>query len=348
MKKSRVIFLLFILLVLPLSCTQSEVTELRFDQEINLTGKTIPVTDSIYFRYPFRIRKKDSLLYILDLHGPDFYCHTLSYPAMTLTTSLARTGNGPEEFLSVMNIRSDQDGAIYLLDANKKAISVYNPENYSLFRRINLSDNLMRSLDFTLINDSLFAIPDYTGACRINIVDSRGNIQKRLFNIPTKKRKDPDRSDIVLAQAWRSFVDYNPENGILAMATQLGQVIEIYNLKTNEIINILYGKSGEPEYVDQGAYAVPNGIMGYSDVQVGRDRIYTLFWGTSFKDIRKNPLHRMEGGNILQIFNLNGEPIIQYILDRYITGFTIDETNNRLLGLDVNNNQPVVEYQFLP
>lgn len=333
-------------LVLPLGCAESEVTELRFDQEINLTGKTIPVTDSIYFRYPFRIRKIDSLIYILDLHNPDFYCHAFAYPAMTSTASLAQTGNGPEEFLSVMNIRSNPDGAIYLLDTNKKAISIYNPGDHTLSKHINLSDNLIRSLDFTLINDSLFAIPDYTGTCRINIVDTYGNIQKRLFKIPTKKSKDPDIPDIVLAQAWRSFLDYNPENGILAMATQLGQVIEIYNLKTNEIINILYGKSGEPEYVDQGAYAVPDGIMGYSDVQVGKNRIYTLFWGTSFKDIRKNPLKRMEGGNILQVFNLDGTPVIQYTLDRHITGFTIDETNNRLLGVDVNNNQPVVEYQL--
>ena len=34
-----------------------------------------------------------------------------------------------------------------------------------------------------------------------------------------------------LAQAWRSFIDYNPRNGILAVATQLGEVLEIYNLK---------------------------------------------------------------------------------------------------------------------
>jgi len=32
------------------------------------------------------------------------------------------------------------------------------------------------------------------------------------------------------------------------MATQLGQVIEIYNLKTNETVNILYGKYVEPEF----------------------------------------------------------------------------------------------------
>lgn len=344
MKKVKL--LLFTFLIISQSCAESTSMGFQFDQEKNLTGKILPVRSAIYFRYPFRIEQRDSLLYILDLHGPDSYCHKLTYPGMALTTSLAHKGNGPEEFLRVENIRLDQHGAVYLLDANKNAISIYSPINDSLYKRINLSKELLRCLDFTLINDSLFAIPDYTGKYRVNIVDHDGNIQKRLFTIPAKKRNDSNTSGIVLAQAWRSFIDYNPDNGILAMATQLGQVIEIYNLKTNETINIVYGKFGEPEFATQDTYAIPNGIMGYSDLQVGKDGIYTLFWGTSFKDIRNNPLNRMEGGNTIQVFSLNGVPILQYNLDRHITGFTIDEKNNILLGLDVNSEQQIVEYQL--
>jgi len=311
MKKIKLLRL--ILLIIPLSCSESA-TVLRFDQEINLTGKTVPVTSSVYFRYPFRVRQSDSLLYVLDLHGPDFYCHALTYPQMTLVNSFACRGNGPDEFLRVENIRLSQDGAIYLLDANKNVASIYKSANDSLYKRINLSEELIRCLDFTLINDSLLAIPDYTGTYRVNIVDCNGKIQKRLFKIPTKKRDRSNVPDIILAQAWRSFIDYNPDNGILAMATQLGQVIEVYNLKTDETINIMYGTLGEPEFATQDTYAVPNGIMGYSDIHVAKDKIYTLFWGTSFKDIRKNPLNRMEGGNLIQVFSLEGQPIIQYTI----------------------------------
>ena len=340
----KVKLFLFILLIIPLSCSDCSSTGLPFDQEINLTGKTVSVRSSLYLHFPFRIRQTDSLLYILDLHAPEFYYHRLNYPEMTLVTSQAHRGNGPEEFLRVDNIRLNQKGAIYLLDANKHAISIYNSVNDSLSKRINLSEELVRCLDFTLINDSLFAIPDYTGTCRVNIVDNNGNIQKQLFKIPSKTKNSSNVSGIVLAQAWRSFIDYNPENGILAMVTQLGQVIEIYNLKTNETINIVYGKFGEPEFATQSSYAIPNGIMGYSDIYVGKDKIYTLFWGTSFKDIRKNPVNRMEGGNIIQVFSLEGKPLIQYTLDRYITGFSINDKNNKLVGLDVNNNQQIVEY----
>lgn len=348
--KCKVIIHFFILLhisILMQSCESKPFADFPFAKERFITGRVYSFLDSVYLRYPFRIRQIDSLLYILDMHGTEYYCHTLTFPKMTQTSSFAVKGNGPEQFLSVENIRLGSKGTLYLLDANKHSIGIYNHFNNNSLKHINLSMNLIRCLDFAIVNDSLFVIPDYTGQYRINIVDNSGNIKKQLFQIPTKKRQDPNIPDIVLAQAWRSFLDYNPDNGILAMVTQLGQVIEIYNLKTNETINILYGKLGEPEFANQGVYAVPTGIMGYSDVHVGKDKIYALFWGTSFKDIRKeNHYNRIEGGNIIQVFSLDGTPLFEFTLDKYITGFCIDESRNTLLGLDVNNEQQIVKYQL--
>ena len=117
-------------------------------------------------------------------------------------------------------------------------------------------------------------------------------------------------------------------------------------MNRNKIVNILYGKHGEPEFINQGANAIPNGIMGYSDVYVSKDKIYAVFWGSSFKNIRKNPTTKIEGGNIIRVFSIEGIPIRQYILDKHITGFSINEENNRLFGLDVNNEQQIIEYQL--
>lgn len=302
--------------------------------------------DFVPLRYPFRVKQKNSSLYILDLHGRDYYCFRLSYPNIKVENAFASRGNGPEDFLSVENIRLNNSGIIYLLDANKETISFFNSEKDTVYNRIKLPQELIRSLDFALINDSLFAIADYTGKCRLHIMDSNGKILYQLYHIPTKKKKSNNISGIVLAQAWRSFMDYNPNNGILAMATQLGQVIEIYNLRTNETVNILYGKFGEPQFVSQGGYAIPNGIMGYSDIHVGNKAIYAVFWGTSFKDIQKNPFNTKEGGKIVQVFSLEGKPIKQYTLDRHITGFSIDEKNNKMIALDVNSDNQIVEYQL--
>lgn len=332
--------------VLLQSCINSTSAGFQINEEEEIKGRPLHVIDTTLFRYPFRVRQKDSTLYVLDLHARNHYCFRLSYPNLKFEESFASKGNGPEEFLSVENIRLNNRGMVYLLDANKEAISIYSLKEDSVLKKVKLPKELMRSLDFALLNDSLFAVTDYTGKYRIHIVDDNGNIQQQLFRIPTKKEKDSNISDVALAQAWRSFIDYNPNNKILAIATQLGQVIEIYDLKTNKIINILYGKFGEPKFAYQGGNAIPNGIMGYSDIHVGNDAIYTIFWGTSFKDIQKDPFNIPQGGNIIQVFSLEGKPLKQYILDRYITGFSINENNGKLIGLDVNNEQQLIEYQL--
>lgn len=342
MKSLKLKLLLFCILIV--SCKESTSVGFHFEEEKACTAITIG--DATIFRYPFRIRRQDSVFYVLDLHGKDFYCTCLTYPNLELKKEFASRGNGPEDYLSVENIRLSHSGLVYLLDANKQTINVYDSREDSTYNRIKLPKELIRSLDFALINDSLFAIADYTGKCRLHIMDGKGKIRHQLFHIPTKKKKNNNISDIVLAQAWRSFMDYNPNNGILAMATQLGQVIEIYNLKTNETVNLLYGKFGEPQFASQGGYAIPDGIMGYSDIYVGNKAIYAVFWGTSFKDIHKNPFNTKEGGKIVQVFSLEGKPLKQYTLDRHITGFSIDEENNKMIALDANSDNQIVEYQL--
>lgn len=288
----------------------------------------------------------DSIIYLLDLHGQDYFVHSFVYPSFEHKESLAPKGNGPNDFIGVDNIRIKESGDVLILDANKEIIRAIHSISDSIISNINLSKELIRCLDFAIIDDSTFAIPDYTGEHRVQIIDNRGNIQKRLFQIPSRERSHEKKSSIVLAQAWRSFIDYNPNNGILAMATQLGQVIEIYNLKEEKEISILYGKHGEPKFASKGAYAIPNGIMGYSDIHVGTSKIYTIFWGHTFKEIQQNPHARMDGGNMIQVFSIDGEPLKQYKLDKKITGFHIDEANNKLIGLDVNSEYQIVEYNL--
>ena len=148
-----------------------------------------------------------------------------------------------------------------------------------------------------------------------------------------------------MAQAWRSFIDYNSHNGVLAMVTQLGEVLEVYNLKdSTEVICI--GENGEPEFKISDGYGIPTGIMGFSDVQVTDNAIYTVFHGTTFKEIAKQSGRLPDGGKYIYVFNLNGEPLCKYILDHYIYGIWVDETTRTIIATDVNNDQPIVKYRF--
>lgn len=313
--------------------------ETSFKQEVQLSSHSIEIADT-YLKYPFRIRTQDSVLFISDLHAPDYFCHQFSYPEMEYINSFAPRGEAPDEFLLVENIRIENDGSIWLLDPNKKIMTNYDARTKGS-QKINLDPELIRTLDFVAYNDSLFIVPDYTGKNRISLIDRNGIIQKSLFKLPLKDNS-PTIAD---AQGWRSFISYNKNNKILAVATQLGQVIELYNMDSEELINIFYGKDDAPKYITKGGYAVPTGVMGYSEVYVGNEAIYALYWGREIKDLSKNQKLK-EGGNEIHVFTLDGKPKITYKLDSYITGFFLDESTKTIIGLDVNDNQPIKKFNY--
>ena len=295
----------------------------------------------VYMRYPYRIRQADSVIFVMDLHATEHYIHKFSNKInIKHLSSYGKRGEGPMELLDAENIRIDSDVRLWTIDANRHKLVVWDSCGQ---KETKLSPQLIRSLDFAFMNDSTFIVPDYTGEHRICLLNRNGDIIKQLFSIPNKRHHNASRTS--LAQAWRSFIDYNPKTGILAVATQLGQILEIYNIKEERIIAIINSKNGAPQFSEKENYAIPNGIMGYSDVHVSDDAIYALFWGYSFKDMQNGKI-KQEGGNRLQVFDTKGNPLEEYILDRHITGFCIDKTRNRLLALDTNSDQPIIEYDL--
>ncbi|SEK19774.1 TolB-like 6-blade propeller-like [Parapedobacter koreensis] len=303
----------------------------------------------VYLKYPFRVRLNDTSLYVMDIHPIDYYCHEFSYPAMEHKRSFAKRGEAPNEFLDAENIRLDHQGRFWVLDANRKKIVHFGKDNTSTPQEtIMLDEAFIRTLDFDLLDDSTFIVPDYTGLHRLSLVNLDGKFVRNLFSIPASSGGgDMSDSNVPLAQAWRPFLRYNSQHGIAVLVTQLGQVLEIYDIRNERIVNIVKPIGMEPHFVTKGNYAVPTGIMGYSDIHVGRAHIYAVFWGHSFDDIKRQKQTK-EGGRYIHVFDLQGNPIRQYLLDRYITGFHVDEENRKIIGLDVNADQPIVEYTYLP
>ena len=316
-------------------------TDIVFPKTTHLSVTNVYNNVDVYMRYPYRIRMADSMIFVMDLHATEYYIHKLSNEINSKhISSYGKRGEGPMELLDAENIRIDSEGRLWTLDANRHKLVMWDSHGQE---ETNLSPRLLRSLDFAFMNDSTFIVPDYTGEHRICLLNRNGDIIKQLFSIPDKRHRNTSRTS--LAQAWRSFIDYNPKTGILAVVTQLGQVLEIYNMKEEHHIASVNIENGAPQFSEKENYAIPNGIMGYSDVHVSNDAIYALFWGYSFKEMQNEKI-KQEGGNRLQVFDTEGNPLEECILDRHITGFCIDKTKNRLLALDTNSDQPIIEYDL--
>ena len=320
-----------------------------FPETENLIACILPM-DTAVFRFPFRIKMQGDTVAIMDLHGMDHFIHLFHYPNFSYITSLGKRGDSPEEMLSVENIRWNGN-SLWVLDANGLKLTRFGLalSNDSLLREeaVSLDKEILRGLDFVIYNDSTFIIPDYSGESRFCWVDRMGKLLHKMGIIPTTNEEALKHARPALAQAWRSFIDYNPRNGILAAVTQLGEVLEIYNLKDSTHI-VRVGLHGEPEFQIAEGYGVPTGIMGFSDVQVTDTAIYAVFQGDIFEEIsRKMQKGDMtDGGRYIYVFSLSGEPIRKYVLDHYVYGISVDELNGIIVATDVNSDEPVVKYKM--
>lgn len=321
---------------------------IKFPNEINLSAQTIEL-DTALFRYPFRIWIEVNKAIVMDLHGVDNYFHVFHYPDFQYISSFGTRGDSPEDMLSAENFRVTSTGEIWTLDANKSELTKIKDLSAtdSLYRDevVNLDKKILRALDFVVYDDSTFIIPDYSGERRFCWVNRRGDLIRKTGLIPSANQEAMQHSRPALAQAWRSFMDYNPRRGVLATATQLGEVIEVYNLN-DSTQRILIGDHGEPEFKVFDGYGIPTGIMGFSNVQVTDNAIYAVFNGTTFKDIAQQSGRLPDGGKCIYVFNLEGEPLCKYILDHYIYGIWVDESTKTIIATDVNNNQPILKFDF--
>ena len=320
--KNNSFFLLIIFLNLFIfdSC-QRETYEIH-----KLTGEPLQV-ELPFMRYPTSIGLLDSNIIILDLASDSYFYHVCSYPDLTYQYSFGRKGNGPGEIVLPTPFQIFEK-SIVLLDGAKG----------NFFRHSLLSEEIMNpqhleipmSTDFIILNDTTVIIGDLSGSYRLSLYTPQMN--KGLFSIPDEFKKDDPNT----GRIWRSYMDYNRSNNKLVLATQFGDVIEIYNLKDSSCIRKI-GKGGIPQSASRH-------IKGYCDIKWWNNDIYALY--TSKEELLEDEhLQRIpSGGNIIHVFNELGEKTTVYHLDIFINGFAIDEKKNAIIG--VTSNEDYMIYVF--
>ncbi|MDR0743219.1 MAG: TolB-like 6-bladed beta-propeller domain-containing protein [Tannerella sp.] len=319
-----------------------------FPEEIALHGEEIPL-DTVLFRYPFRIAVREGIAVVMDLHNADYYLHAFTCPGGKHIASFGQRGEGPGEMLSAERFRFLSLDSLWALDANKMEISRWHifPGERTARRveTISLDKSLIRSLDF-YVTETGFILPDYSGEYRYHLADFSGKPVRAGGNIPAGK--DAGKSaPIALAQAWRSFLDYHPRRDLLVMATQFGEVLELYHLN-DTVHTVIYGPHREPEFRAVEGEGVPTGIKGFGDVQITDNYIYTIFHGRTFKEIQQ--AHQRgerpeNGGRFIYVFDPAGNPVRKYTLDHSVSGIYVDEQAHIIFATDVNSDEPLVWFK---
>lgn len=340
--------------IMLMSCSQNPRTKFpRYKDFLihkTLKAKTLAL-DTALLRYPFRIQIHNGYALIMDLHNPDNYFHLFRYPEMNHLVSFGHHGIFPEDIQSAETFEFKSLDSIWVLDGNKLQINRYEiiEKDYvvKLKEVVSLDRNITKALDFASV-DSFFIIPCCLTNNRFSIVNFKGVQQSLNGKIPSEKFPLDDL-DPAITLIWRSFIDYNSNNGVLAIVTQLGEVLEIYNLKEKKN-KVLYGPYGEPIFDISNGNGIPTGIMGFSDVKVTDKHVYAVFHGRNFNEIANKVMkgeELIDGGRFIYVFSISGEPLCCYNLDRYIYGIDVNEKEGIITALDVNNDQSVVQFNFL-
>ena len=322
--------------------------EISFPIMEELKGRTILI-DSVMFRYPYRLEVRGDRVVIEDLHGPDHYYHLFTYPDFRYLSSFGKRGEAPDEMQTVDDFFWNGQ-TLWALDNIKSELVRWelNKARDKMIRseRIKLDKATFRALDIVPFQNNSFLIPNYSGDSRFCQVDRNGKLIKKWGEIPTERKEDLQKYPYAFGYGWRSFIDYSPKTGTLVAATQLGEVWEIWNMK-KDTHQVLKGKLGEPEFEIRPEYAIPAGAVGHNDIQVTDRAIYVIYRGVSIKEEmlayqKGKPL--LAGGKTVRVFSLEGKPLKEYKLDHSVSGIWVMEEEGKMLALDVNSNEPIVEY----
>ena len=344
------IVLLIFLSIYALTRTSNEVeyTEIIFPKSEELNGRIVPL-DSALFRYPYRIRVNKDRAVIEDLHGMDHYFHLFTYPDFHYLSSFGQRGQGPEEMLTVDDCRW-QENSFWGLDNIKSELVCwdFDESRIQMIRkeRIKLDKATFRAFDFVFYQNNSVLIPNFSGDTRFCEVDRTGKLTKKWGEIPARNYEILKEVPYAFGQGWSSFIDYSSQSGILVAVTQLGEVLEIWNTK-KDTHQVIEGKLGEPQFNISKNYAIPTGFKGYNDVLITQRAIYCIFVGSSFKEMiskSRKGINVPEGGKIVRVFSLEGEPLKEYKLDHSVSGIWVDEQMGKMWALDVNSDEPLVEY----
>jgi hypothetical protein len=90
-------------------------------------------------------------------------------------------------------------------------------------------------------------------------------------------------------------------------------------------------------------------VLDANRMQITDHYIYTVFHGRTFKNIQaayQKGEKPESGGRYIYVFDLEGNPVKKYTLDRAIYGIDVDELTNTIIATDVNSNNPIIKFSI--
>ena len=285
-----------------------------FPQEKALTQELMPLQG---ITSPLRVEVKHPFLIIQNWKQPDSLFHIYDLTNYQLKSAFGVKGQGPNEFVHPWLVQTKLP---YFLIANKQSFLRFdiNDKGQPIFKGAKEPKYINRINEAAFINDSLFVVDaQYTGP-KLHLLTMQDELPKKSWTY-----RNPDMIDYysdpnmgnVSANENRLVFCYGYKKQIDFMDTNFNLIKRVkFNFENPTTINS--DNQGDVK-------------MSYIDNYLGEKYLYALFLGTSWNENKANGTC----GTFLEVFDLDGNPIIRYHLEgRRPVYFAVDEKNFTLYG----------------
>ena len=258
--------------------------------------------------------------------------------------SYAHKGKAPNEFLMVNSID------IFEIDGiTNIGLQDFNGRKYS---KMPLKDDETFSKQFDYkgmipymkrISDGNFIASTTSDTASFILLDHNGTPLDKIINLPPKPEGVSEKVHAFIMSMPLIASSRNSANFI--STTQYDGGLDFFAVKDDKIEHKWRFSQFNMDY-DAGEYGSPtaniNSRTAYTQLDITKDKVYALFTNVNHKE------ESGYSGNIIHVFNYDGDHLQEITIDQKVIYMAIDENNERLYCtiMDEDENQKLLIYNL--
>ena len=287
---------------------------------------TAVLNDSFLFSWPKDLMILDSLLIVHDSYLQTTSLHIFRKSDGTHLKSFGAKGRGPGELIGINSVNTNYDGSITVFDLMGNKIILFDIVSVLLDRKpcfteypIPTAPNRIKQV---LRHKNEFIVKGNDDKMRYGFWNPSAQTCHDLYTAYPQLSDDPEANWSLTDYAVR--VRLSPDGKMLAGATYIGGVLELFDISENGLHPRAARYFFEPrcEYLEgarpRWVQPVPESVIGFEDLYLTDDAIYGLVWGVEKSEMAdsKPQLFR---------FDPNGNPTTAYTLsDEVLETIAVD------------------------
>lgn len=277
--------------------------------------------------------------------------HVITADDLSYAFSQGKIGFGPGEISNVSEFDfGSNDSTFWIYSSMEKRISEFSLYEHSelAIHQIKQPENFFKAFSCLFLTDSTFLGMFVDSPHRLVEFGLTGNYEKGYGTLENFTGR-PDLDNFNLAQINNGWFNSNPEKSVFAIASIYYDKIDVFNTRTKEFKTI-YGPDPKVYELlvsdEDGGLSVGfswDAPYQYRDIELTEDRIYALYGGISEPEIQKTS----EIAKTLRVYDMNGNLLEQYELDRSLRSIALDIKNKKIYGI-TTDSEPGIAVFSLP